>query len=412
MQKPKGSLALTFRNHSQLCEPNSGISFAKPRTYSVRYITLGSFALSLENPQQMNRIAFLTLFSMAFSSTMAQSDVVIDWNSTLSDVLLSNTTLQNPGMASRSMAMMNLAIYDAGNGVSPSHEQFYVHAAAPANASYDAAASQAAYTVLSSIYTDAPTRLILDSQLATSLAAIPDGIAKTNGIGYGSLVGTNVLNARTSDGFSNTVNYTPQSAVGHWEPDPLNPTQEAWGPQWGNLKTFGIADTNTFMAPPMPSLTSVEYADAFNEVMSLGAKTSTTRTADQTEVALFWAFDRLGIGTPMRMYNKIMRDISVQEGNTTEENARMFAMASTAIADAGITAWDAKFRYDFWRPITGIRRADEDGNPLTIADPDWEPLGAPGGIAPDGTLIPDFTPPFPTYMSYYCLLYTSPSPRD
>jgi hypothetical protein len=105
------------------------------------------------------------------------------------------------------------------------------------------------------------------------------------------------------------------------------------------------------------------------------------------------------MGTPMRMYNGILRTVAESQNSTLNDNARVFAISATAMADAGIVAWDSKFEYDFWRPISGIRRADEDGNPDTIADPDWEPLAAPGGIGPDGSVIPDFTPPFPTYVS-------------
>lgn len=101
----------------------------------------------------------------------------------------------------------------------------------------------------------------------------------------------------------------------------------------------------------------------------------------------------------MRLYIDVLDTISTQEGNSLSDNALLYAMASTSVADAGIVAWDAKFQYDFWRPISGIRQADQDGNPDTIIDPDWIPLGAPGGIHPDGSLIDDFTPPFPTYIS-------------
>ena len=105
------------------------------------------------------------------------------------------------------------------------------------------------------------------------------------------------------------------------------------------------------------------------------------------------------MGTPMRLYIDILDIISAQEENSLSENAKLYAVASTAIADAGIVAWDAKFKYDFWRPVSGIRQADVDGNPDTLVDPDWTPLGAPGGTHPDGSPISDFTPPFPTYVS-------------
>lgn len=326
-----------------------------------------------------------------------QGDAIVHWNRVASDVLLADTRNQNPGMASRSMAMMNLAVYDAVNGVLPRHRQMFSHGGAPLDASPEAAAVQAAYTVLSSIYPD--QHALLERERATSLDAIVDGPAKTQGVVYGELVGSSIVDARATDGFDNSVFYAPHGGVGRWEPDPVNPTQNAWGPQWGEIRPFAIESTIRFMAPPMPALTSQEYTEAFEEVKALGSLDSSTRAAEQTEIGLFWAYDRLGMGTPMRMYNGILRTVAEDRGNSLSENARLFAMASTSVADAGIVAWDSKFTYDFWRPISGIRRADEDGNPGTVPDPDWAPLGAPGGVAPDGSTIDPFTPPFPTYLS-------------
>ncbi|XAM00673.1 vanadium-dependent haloperoxidase [Phycisphaeraceae bacterium D3-23] len=128
--------------------------------------------------------------------------------------------------------------------------------------------------------------------------------------------------------------------------------------------------------------------------MMLGGVNSAARTAEQTEVGLFWAYDRLGMGTPMVLYNDIMRTVAVDQGNTLEQNAQMFALATVAMADAGVVAWDSKFEYDLWRPVTGIRQGNLDGNDDTVGDENWTPLGAP-----DGEDIVGFTPPFPTYLS-------------
>src|SRR5690606_6092775 len=173
----------------------------------------------------------------------------------------------------------------------------------------------------------------------------------------------------------------------------------AWGPAWGELRTFAISSVFQMHVPPVGDMTSVEYAASYNEVKSLGALNSTTRTAEQTEIGLFWALDRAGMGTPMVIYTDALLVVAEQQGNDLWENARLFAMAGVAMADAGCVAWDAKYRYDFWRPVTGIRQGDFDGNPDTVGDPTWTPLGAPGGVHPDGSIINDFTPPFPTYRS-------------
>lgn len=335
------------------------------------------------------------LVAAACLTTSLRADTVLDWNRVASDVLRDNTSLQNPGMASRSMAMMNLAIYDAIGMTSPGSTLFYDYGGGHNSPGYSysdkAAAAQAAYTVLSGVYAD--QQATLDTALASSLALIPDSQAKIDGVTLGATIGQSVLNRRANDGYDTMSQYMPTDEPGHWQPDPLNPDQEAWGPDWGNVETFALQSNTQFLPPPMPALTSQEYTDAFNEVKSLGSVNSATRTQDQTDIGYFWAYDREGMGTPHRMFSHVLDTIAVQEGNTVKENAELFAKATVAIADAGITAWNSKFEYDFWRPVTGIREADTDGNPDTIADPNWTPLGAPGG---DGT---DFTPPFPTYLS-------------
>lgn len=339
----------------------------------------------------------LSLWAIALvaSAMPVRADVVLDWNRVASDVTRDNTSLQNPGMVSRSMAMMNLAIYDALAMTSSGATTFYDygsgHSSPGLGYSDNAAASQAAYTVMSGIYGDQQSQL--DTALSTSLSLIPNSQAKNDGINLGTMIGQSILDRRANDGYDTMSQYMPTNAPGHWQSDPLNPGQEAWGPDWGNVRPFALASNTQFMPPPMPEMTSQQYTDAFNEVKSLGAVNSTTRTADQTEIGYFWAYDRVGMGTPHRMFLQVLDTIAQQEGNTVDENAELFAKATVAVADAGITAWNSKFEYDFWRPVTGIREADTDGNPDTIADPNWTPLGAPGG---NGT---DFTPPFPTYLS-------------
>ena len=335
------------------------------------------------------------LFWIGAAPGKTLAGIVIDWNNTASDTLLANVDKQNPGMASRTMAMMNLAIHDGMQIVKQGGTTFYDygngHVSSGHAASGSAAAIQAAYVVLSSIYPD--QHAVLNTQRTTSLAQLANGAEKTAGIALGNTVGQSIVQRRSSDGYDSMKQFVPNPQVGHWRPDPLNPGQEAWGPDWGNVRTFALESNRQYMPAPMPDLTSQAYADAFNEVKDLGAKNSTMRTAEQTEIANFWAYDRVGMGTPMRLYNQALRTIATQQGNTVEQNAELFAKTAVAMADAGIVAWNAKFEYDLWRPVSGIREADMDGNPLTVADPNWEPLGAPGGTENN------FTPPFPTYIS-------------
>ncbi|TWT90409.1 PAP2 superfamily protein [Pseudobythopirellula maris] len=340
--------------------------------------------------------ALLTLAVAALSAGGAAADVVLDWNRVASDVLAANESLQNPGAASRSMAMMNLAIYDALAMTKPGGTMFYDYGSghdSPAlTASDKAAAAQAAYTVLSSIYGDQQT--LLDAGLTQSLSHLPNNAAKQHGLDLGTMIGQSIIDRRANDGWmGGTSQYQPTNEVGHWQPDPLHPGQQAWGPDWGDVQLFSLGSNAQFMPPPMPDLTSQEYADAYNEVKDLGAVDSPSRTAEQTEIGNFWAYDRLGMGTPMRLFNDVLQTVAVQEGNTVKENAELFAKATVAMADAGVVAWNSKFEHDFWRPVTGIRQGDLDGNDLTEGDEDWTPLGAPGDNGDN------FTPPFPTYLS-------------
>lgn len=378
-----------MRDLSRASARYSQKSIMRSKTNTMKQLTA--------KPQSVSRHRLLVTLAVAMTFHIGQSkvcaDVIIDWNAVMGDVLLLDEGYQNPGMASRTMAMMNLAMYDAVNGITQNQSTFYSYSTSPAiGASSEAAAAAAAYSVLNSIYPG--QQGVLDSALATSLSAVTDVAARNAGQSFGSSIGASIVAHRSDDGFDRMVQYNPIGGPGRWTPDPLNPDQEAWGPEWGSLRTFSLTNPSTHLPPPMPDMTSDEHTAAFNEVKELGRIDSTTRTAEQTEIGLFWAYDRVGMGTPMRMYNGILRTIASNEGNTLEENAELFAKTSVAVVDAGIVAWDAKFLYDLWRPVTGIRDAELDGNPNTVEDDDWVPLGAPGG-----GVVNDFTPPFPTYIS-------------
>jgi len=162
----------------------------------------------------------------------------------------------------------------------------------------------------------------------------------------------------------------------------------------GDTEPFAVSSIDDFVPPPPPRLDSPEYAAAYDEVYDLGDKHSPFRTADQTEIGIFWAYDRPGLGTPVALYNQVLKSVAVTQDNSMSENARLFAAANAAMADAGIAAWACKYVDNFWRPVTGIHDGDLDGNPETLADPEWEPLGSPGEHEGES-----FTPPFPAYVS-------------
>jgi hypothetical protein len=330
-------------------------------------------------------------------------DAVLRWNSVLLQADLVDNGLAGshdeagPTRASRAYAIVSAAVFDAVNSIDQSYEPYLVEApSVPAGASIDAAVARAAHDTLVAMYPH--QQATFDSDLNTDLAAIPAGPAAA-GVAVGQYVASHILALRTNDGSTFNPPYTPPAGIGLWSPDPLHSSQTPLTPYWGQVTPFGIVSGSQFLAPPPPALDSQAYADAYNQVKQLGADgvvTPTTRTADETVIGIFWGYDGTpGLGTPLRHYNQIAQVIAVQEGNTEIQNARFFALVNMAMADAGITVWDTKYVYNYWRPVTAIREGNLDGNADTIVDPTWTPLGAPNDNG-GGT---NFTPGFPSYGS-------------
>jgi hypothetical protein len=337
--------------------------------------------------------------------TSAQADVVTDWNKTLNDAIIATPTKHNPGNPTRAMAMMNAAIYDVFQAINRTHAPFKVNEHAP-GANLDAAVAQAAFRVISETYSEQQSTL--NAVLATRLGSIiaPN---KQAGIDLGNLIATHYINAHANDGWDQPDSYTPTVGPGHWASDPLHPGQKGWGKAWGTVSPWVMQNSDQFDAqfPVMgiPAFGTQAYRDAFQQVKDYGARTGGLRTPGQTAIGLFWAYDRpnlplaAGVGPPPVLFIENLTDIAAQVGNTPAENARLFALASVSMADAAIAAWDVKFETDYWRPITAIRAdaANDDDDPLTIEDPNWVYLGAPG--SDPGSSSDDFTPPFPAYTS-------------
>jgi hypothetical protein len=192
-----------------------------------------------------------------------------------------------------------------------------------------------------------------------------------------------MLALQASDGSSLVVPYVSGTDPGDWQPTPPA-NAPALLPNWPDVTPFAMTSGSQFSPDEVPSLTSREYTKAFDEVKSLGSATSTTRTADQTNIARFWA-NGAGTATPPGHLNVMAAIVSEKKDLSLAQNARLFAMLNVALADAAIMSWDAKYATNFWRPVTAIRAADTDGNPNTVPDAAWTPL------------IP--TPPFPSYTS-------------
>lgn len=341
---------------------------------------------------------------------LLSADAVLDWNAVMleaekNDFELGHTPDQvGPTRASRAMAIVSIAMYDAVTAIDRTYIPYLADMHAAPKTSMNAAVATAAHDTLVAMFPHQSSTL--DAELTTSLTGIAKGPAAL-GVELGRRVARAELAARAHDGADIALDYTCGDQPGQYRPDPLHPNQMALSPDWGGVTPFVMTSGSQFPAPPPPALTSQQYTDAFNQVKSLGGdgvSTPTTRTAEQTGIGIFWAYDGTpGLGTPPRLYNQITRVIAQQEHNTEVQNARLFAMVNVAMADAGIAAWATKFQYNFWRPITGIRESDlgngptglGDGNPNTIGDPNWTPLGAPADNG-SGT---DFTPPFPAYTS-------------
>jgi hypothetical protein len=192
-----------------------------------------------------------------------------------------------------------------------------------------------------------------------------------------------MLAERADDGSTDVVTYVPGTGPDDWQPTPPAFAPAAL-PQWATVEPFGISSPDQFRAAPPPALNSPEFTQAFNEMKAIGVATGSTRTDEQTEIARYWAGPS-GTVQPPGHWNSIARGVANAEDNSLAENARMLALLNIGMADALITAWDSKFEYNFVRPVTAIRNADNDGNPDTAADPTWSPLLN--------------TPPHPSYMA-------------
>jgi hypothetical protein len=264
------------------------------------------------------------------------------------------------------------------------------------NASDVAAIAQAGHDTMVAMYPS--QQAFIDAALATTLSRVRDGAFKDRGIAVGQYVAQKILQARATDGSQIAGSYVPDNQPGHHQPDPLNPNQGYLTPAWGGVTPFAIPSTAAIPTPPPPALTSNEYTQAYDQTMQLGANNSTMRTTDETALSIFWGYDvARGLGDPPRLFNQIVRVVAAQENNSVGDNARMFALTNIALADAGIQCWGVKYADIFWRPIVAIQQADTDGNPATVADPNWTPLGAPKTNPLPGEI--NFTPPFPTYTS-------------
>jgi membrane-associated phospholipid phosphatase len=320
-----------------------------------------------------------------------RADVIIDWNNVYIDTI--RAVGGPPCPIARAGAMLHAAMYDAVNSVEKTNEPYLRFYAAPAGTSEIAAAATAARDVMVSMY---PQRAATyEAALTKSLAQVPSGKAKSDGIALGHTVATTLMAVRAHDGTQTEPVYVYGKHPGDYCPTPPDYGSPPFNPGWGVSMPWTMIKGSQFRTggplghKSMASLLSSRgYADQVNEVKSLGAHNSTTRTPYQTQTAYFWANDVNGTYKPPGQLNAITQVVSADRHLTMPQNARLFALVNLALADAGLVAWDCKYdtSIDLWRPVSAIRNADWDHNHWTTVDPNWLPLNA-------------FTPTFPSYVS-------------
>jgi hypothetical protein len=330
------------------------------------------------------------LAACPLSAAAAVEDPVLEWDAIMNDTVLAGGT--NPLATTRVVAMVSASVFDAVNGIKPRYKSLRVRPGAPRHASQRAAAIQAAYAMLINLYpaqlgTLTPRR---DASIA-ALASVESAKSIQAGITWGQAVADGIWAWRLTDGFTPPpppflgvlgIVGAP-AAVGVWRPTPLANLPGA-GSQFATMTPWVLRRPSRFRLPPPLALTSAEYAADYNELKTMGSFTGSARSADQSELALFWAGN-----TPL-YWNRIASQISVERSLSLSENAHLFALLNVAMADAGIACWDSKYRFVFWRPITAIRAGDTDGNPSTDPDPAWTPWL---------DFFPSGTPAHPEYPS-------------
>jgi PAP2 superfamily len=286
-------------------------------------------------------------------------NVVTEWNAIAQDAIV--TIGAQPIQRSQLwMTLVHVAIYDAVTSINGEYEQFKVTPAHLRPASRDAAAIAAAHGILVRLLPS--QQATLDAARERSLAAIRDGAKKDNGIAIGEEVALRLLEIH--DGVIPTVTYTPGAGPGVWQPTPPA-FANALLPGFAQITPFALASASQFRPGPPPSLSSIVWTRDYNEVMAFGVATGSLRTPEQTEIGRFYTEHAV------TQYSRAFRRYAIENGFDVRQTARFLAMANTAILDSQIACWDAKFHYNFWRPVTAIRAGETDGNPATNPDPAW-----------------------------------------
>ena len=306
---------------------------------------------------------------------LSGADIVTMWNAVAVDTVVVDAGKANVE-AFYWFAIEQAAVYNAVVGITGRFELYRWDVTGPSTASQNAAAAKAAHTILLHYFPASEVRL--DTALAASLDSVPGGTAKREGMRYGRLAARHIIDVRRNDGYGAPIPFDKPLAPGVWRPTP--PTFTPFFGTWlSELEPFMLDSPEQFRPPAPPGLRTDIYTEDFHEVKAFGRATDSARTPKQTETAMF--FSDVGI-VPLQAG---LRDLIERRGMDVSEAARLLAAVDMSIADTAITVWDSKLHYGYWRPVTAIELAADDGNPATVAEAGWTPLLT--------------NPPYPEYAS-------------
>jgi len=313
----------------------------------------------MKTMQKNALVTLLALVVLAATSALAEADVVTDWNITAGDIVVAAKIPPPP--AYRVMAVVQTAVYEAVNAVTQRYPSNGVKLNVAPGASVEAAVAAANRAVLSKLIPS--HQAAIDSAYQAALAAIPSVAGKPEGIAVGEKAAAAVFALRADDGGTALEVYRPRTAAGVYVPTVIPAV-----PHWPRRKPWVMGSAEQFRPGPPPDLSSSRWARDYNEIKALGAKNSTQRTAEQTAIARFWE------ATQPTIYFPVVRSVASMAGREVTQNARLLAVASQGMDDALIAVFDAKYHYEFWRPVTAIRNGDIDGNDATERDASWVPF--------------------------------------
>ena len=313
----------------------------------------------MNSTKKHQQIALLVVAASLLTGPMARADVVTDWNVKAGDIVVDAKL--GPAPANRVLAIVHTAVYEAANAITKRYPASGLQLEAVPGASVEAAIAAANRATLAKLVPS--QQAAIDTAYQAALAMITDSPAKTAGLAVGEKAAAATVASRTDDGAATGETYRPHTTAGVYVPTVIPAV-----PQWPQRKPWLMTSPAQFRPGPPPKLTSEVWAREYNEIKALGGKNSTRRTPEQTEIARFWE------ATGHSIYHGVVRSVATMPGREVTQNARLFAAVTQAMDDAVIAIFDAKYHYNFWRPVTAIRNGDIDGNDATERDPSWTPF--------------------------------------